>query len=168
MKLFARSVTYARMSLMCLLTWYSFVGFVEAQTIQAYRDTSKLELDLSGFPTTVKSSESFLKIGVSPHTESFAYHQPSYKKKWDNSLEINGWSKLAEGMNKPKAPFSLKEFFQVKYQYFVVGIYNESGIGLGPMIEINLTRKVRVWALAPIISKNDDSKSIAIGFVIDL
>lgn len=168
MKIFAHFATYTRIGIVCLLTM--FFPHAEAQPVdEIYPQRLRYDSVAFGFNTSIitPTSKPFYmvdaeKIEPLPPQPLTTLGLPR------RGPDISEWTRLASGITAARPKFSYKEFLQIKYDYFMVGIYNETGIGVGPMLEINVSRHARFWALAPLISRKYDSNmQLGIGFSID-
>lgn len=138
------------MSVLCFLTWI----FLPINALAQPVDTQYIP-NFSGYLHKESYSQQQLEFGVSINSAPRMHFEYAPGLVSTNS-SADEWMKLGLNVAKQPKKFSYKEFFQVKYEYFVVGLYKQKGIGLGPMIEVQLNRNTRIWALAPIISKKSD------------
>lgn len=167
MKFFAHFSTCTRVGIVCVLTL--FFPRAEAQIDEIHSQRLRYDSVSFGFNASMIAplSKPFYMVGAE-QIEPLPPQPLSSIELSRRGPDISEWTRLASGITAARPKLSYKEFLQFKYDYFMVGIYNETGIGVGPMIEFSVSRNARFWALAPIISRKYDSNmQLGIGFSVD-
>lgn len=153
MKIFAHFASYARMSIVCLLTWFSHgIAVAQTDTVQNYFNTF-------GFiPKSLYSGGEYLQFGISLTPAPLAYLDTEPKSSLSESNAVD-WMRLGQSMNKPQK-FPSIEFLQLKQDNYVLGVSK----GKDLMFEKHLGAQERVWVRASIpqfikIIQNDQDPS---------